>query len=210
MRRRWALLMCLAGFAGPNAWALAGGESAGAILKVGMGGRPAALGEAYSALGDDVFAAGYNPAALGRGSGIELGVQHAIWFEQSSVEVAGIAIPLEGRRQGLGLSALLFRSGELNRTLEDPAGGYDASRSVGTFITSTLVVAGGYAIERGSVRLGVGVKVLRDQVDADTVYSGTLEEGFVYPWPDGSKLLILTSLNSESTLPPNIYAIILK
>jgi hypothetical protein len=49
-----------------------------------------------------------------------------------------------------------------------------------------------------------------DGTNADTVYSGTLEEGFVYPWPDGSKLLILTSLNSESTLSPNIYAIILK
>jgi hypothetical protein len=47
-----------------------------------------------------------------------------------------------------------------------------------------------------------------DTTNDTTVFSGLLANGFVYPWPDGSKLLILTTFNPES--PLNLYAIDLK
>lgn len=40
------------------------------------------------------------------------------------------------------------------------------------------------------------------------VYSGFLADDFVYPWPDGSKLIILTSFSPNA--PLNLYAIDLK
>lgn len=43
-----------------------------------------------------------------------------------------------------------------------------------------------------------------------TVYAGPFQDSFVYPWPDGSKLIILTNLNPDSSLPSNLYAIDLK
>lgn len=49
-----------------------------------------------------------------------------------------------------------------------------------------------------------------DGTNRTAVYAGPFEEGFVYPWPDGSKILILTNLNPDSSLPPNIYAVNLK
>jgi len=49
-----------------------------------------------------------------------------------------------------------------------------------------------------------------DNTNKAVVYAGPFEESFTYPWPDGSKLLILTTLNSESSLPSNLYAIDLK
>ena len=49
-----------------------------------------------------------------------------------------------------------------------------------------------------------------DNTNLAAVYAGPFEESFVYPWPDGSKLLILTTLNPSSPLPPNLYAIDLK
>ncbi|MCH7951952.1 PEGA domain-containing protein [Patescibacteria group bacterium] len=49
-----------------------------------------------------------------------------------------------------------------------------------------------------------------DGTNRATIYTGQFENQFAYPWPDGSKLLILTNLNVESDLPPNIYAIKLK
>ena len=53
------------------------------------------------------------------------------------------------------------------------------------------------------------VKVVSyDGTNPVTIYAGQLEENFLYPWPDGSKLLILTSFNPET--PANIYAIELK
>jgi len=47
-----------------------------------------------------------------------------------------------------------------------------------------------------------------DNTNDTTVYSGPFEDSFVYPWPDGSKLMVLTRFNPES--PLNLYAIELK
>ena len=47
-----------------------------------------------------------------------------------------------------------------------------------------------------------------DNTNKTAVYSGPFANNFVYPWPDGSKLLILTSFSTNS--PANLYAIELK
>ena len=41
-----------------------------------------------------------------------------------------------------------------------------------------------------------------------TVYSGPFADNFIYPWPDGSKLVLTTSFSPDS--PINLYAINLK
>jgi hypothetical protein len=47
-----------------------------------------------------------------------------------------------------------------------------------------------------------------DNTNNTTVYSGPFADGFVYPWPDGSKLLILASFSPDT--PVNLYAVDLK
>lgn len=47
-----------------------------------------------------------------------------------------------------------------------------------------------------------------DGYNVTTVYSGPFANNFVYPWPDGSKLIIQTSFSPDS--PPNLYAIDLR
>lgn len=47
-----------------------------------------------------------------------------------------------------------------------------------------------------------------DDTNRTPVYSGPFANQFVYPWPDGSKLLIQTTFSSSS--PTNLYAIELK
>ncbi|PIS09039.1 hypothetical protein COT75_03445 [Candidatus Beckwithbacteria bacterium CG10_big_fil_rev_8_21_14_0_10_34_10] len=49
-----------------------------------------------------------------------------------------------------------------------------------------------------------------DNTNIATVYAGPFENSFVYPWPDGSKLAILTTLTPEADQPLNLYAIDLK
>lgn len=44
-----------------------------------------------------------------------------------------------------------------------------------------------------------------DGTNNTVVYSGPFKEDFVYPWPDGSKILILTSFSPDS--PMNLYAV---
>lgn len=47
-----------------------------------------------------------------------------------------------------------------------------------------------------------------DNTNNVAVYSGPFSDAFTYPWPNGDKLVILSSLNSDS--PANLYAINLK
>lgn len=47
-----------------------------------------------------------------------------------------------------------------------------------------------------------------DSTNDTVVYSGPFAESFVYPWPDGSRLVILTSFSPKS--PDNLYVIDLK
>lgn len=47
-----------------------------------------------------------------------------------------------------------------------------------------------------------------DNTNRTAVYSGPFDPTFIYPWPDGSRILTLTSLGSMAL--PNLYAIELK
>jgi hypothetical protein len=47
-----------------------------------------------------------------------------------------------------------------------------------------------------------------DGTNDTVVYSGPFDPSFVYPWPDGSKILILTAFSPDS--PQNLYAVELK
>ena len=47
-----------------------------------------------------------------------------------------------------------------------------------------------------------------DTTNLTTLYSGPFSEKFVYPWPNGDRLVILTSFSPET--PQNLYALELK
>lgn len=48
-----------------------------------------------------------------------------------------------------------------------------------------------------------------DGSNMTTLYAGPFVDHYVFPWPDGSKIVILTNLNSPN-LPPTLYSIGLK
>lgn len=48
-----------------------------------------------------------------------------------------------------------------------------------------------------------------DSQNNTTVYAGPFVDNYVYPWPNGSKLLILTNLNNQN-IAPNLYMVGLK
>ncbi len=47
-----------------------------------------------------------------------------------------------------------------------------------------------------------------DGTNATTLYSGPFDKTFLYPWPDGSRVIITTTFSPET--PHNLYAIELK
>lgn len=55
------------------------------------------------------------------------------------------------------------------------------------------------------------IKIIEyDGSNETIVYAGPFDKNFVYPWPDGSRLVILTSLNPQAGIAPNLYTINLK
>jgi hypothetical protein len=49
-----------------------------------------------------------------------------------------------------------------------------------------------------------------DGANRKTLYSGPFWDGFVVPWSDASKILILTTLNTAASSFPNLYAVNLR
>ncbi|KKU87657.1 MAG: Protein kinase [Candidatus Gottesmanbacteria bacterium GW2011_GWA2_47_9] len=49
-----------------------------------------------------------------------------------------------------------------------------------------------------------------DRTNWITVYSGPFMERFVAPWPNGSRLVVLTNLNATATNLPNLYTVNLR
>ena len=48
-----------------------------------------------------------------------------------------------------------------------------------------------------------------DAANDTKIYAGPFLDKYVFPWPDSSKIVILTNLGNTNT-PPNLYTISLK
>jgi hypothetical protein len=49
-----------------------------------------------------------------------------------------------------------------------------------------------------------------DMTNKMTVYAGPFEDSYIFPWPNGSKVVILTTLNKSAGETPNLYSLGLK
>ncbi|MFH1006950.1 MAG: PorV/PorQ family protein [Candidatus Latescibacterota bacterium] len=83
------------------------------FLQVGIGGRAAAMGGAYSAISGDVTAGYWNPAGLIGIEGKDAAWMHTTWMQGIRGEYAGLAFG-NGRRS-VGISARLQSAGDLER-----------------------------------------------------------------------------------------------
>jgi hypothetical protein len=157
MRRR--LLIALAfGFAA--ATAMAGnskvGTSGAQFLKIGAGARPTAMGDAYTAVSDDVNAVHFNPAGLSQLDRAQITALHTQWFQGLDYNFGAFAVPTAAGT--FGLSASTLKAGDLDRR------GADES-SQGTF--SDLDSAYGLSYGRGigeTWSVGASARLVRQQI----------------------------------------------
>lgn len=58
---------------------------------------------------------------------------------------------------------------------------------------------------------GTAIQILEyDNTNLTTLYQGSFEDDFFYPWPGGNKLIILGNLTGNPDIPANLYTINLK
>lgn len=74
------------------------GGYAGAFLRMGIGARAKALGNAFSAISDDAFAAVYNPASLPFFKNRHVAVSFAFMPLDRTINYVGYAMPLQPKR----------------------------------------------------------------------------------------------------------------
>lgn len=151
--------------------AIAGVEldtTSGSFLKIGVGARPAAMGEAYVAMAGDVNSIYWNPAALSGVRNSQISLTHTEWFAGVRYEWIGLAQPL-GRWLTVGGNASLLHSGEIPRTLESESsiGGYETD-GVFRFANSSYGIAVGSGVYR-NMRFGVAVQVLGQSISYSEV-----------------------------------------
>ncbi|MCG3158101.1 MAG: hypothetical protein DKINENOH_04742 [bacterium] len=141
------------------------------FLKIGMGARAAALGEAGIANMQDVNAVFWNPAAVTGIKGVEAGFNYTRWFADLNVMAGAVGF----RAGGLGVFALHYTTldyGTLQEALvTSPTGGVD-TRTGNSFGGNDLAL--GCAFARAftdKLSIGVNAKYLREELH---IYTSSL------------------------------------
>jgi len=105
------------------------GTSAAQFLKIGVGARAIAMGEAFVASSNDVLALYWNPAGLTFIDRASFSTTHTEWFAGITHDFVGVAVPIG--QGALGASITLLNSDEIEiTTILEPDGTgiyYDAS-----------------------------------------------------------------------------------
>jgi outer membrane protein OmpA-like peptidoglycan-associated protein len=168
------------------------GTTAATFLKIGLGPRAVAMGESYAGIVDDATAVYWNPAGLAQLTAPEITAMHVIWFEGMNFEHLGGALPLP---QGVaGVSFVYLNNGTLFRS---EAGDTPDSPDRGTFGAADWALSGAYALPiDASMRLGAGLKLFSETLDASASFGWALDVGFHYqlPWPGFTLGAVLQNL----------------
>ncbi len=153
------------------AFAYAAGDTGADVLKERAGGRAVALGEAYTALGDDVESANYNPAGIASIVKREAEISWNVKYAGMNVFYGAFAQPLETfiLEGYTGLSAVYRSMPEIDNedAVDAPVNYYDAA------ITGTYACNLWQFIKEESLKnlsLGISAKIATEQMGT---YTGT-------------------------------------
>ena len=138
------------------------GKSGFSFLKISPSARAAGMGDAFTAVANDVTAIFFNPAGLINIEKFDFSFNHTNWIVESKLSSAAIGFPL-GSRGVLGLSAIQFAAKEFEETTIFEPEGTGRMIQVGD-----IALAVGYAV-RLTYGLSFGVKgqYIEENIDID-------------------------------------------
>jgi hypothetical protein len=166
------IICLLIGKAGLGQTGNAGGTGL-AFLKLGVGGRAAAMGEAFTVTTDDATATYWNPAGLASITSSHVAITHTEWIQDISNEFLAFASPAFGG--GVGFSFYSSNVGGIerrDRPSEQPIGTFDAND-----------VAFGLSYGRAlseTISGGVSVKYLFEKIFTETASGYAFDFGVNY------------------------------
>lgn len=156
----WAVVFALGALVFHSTNALAVGEAGAQFLRIPLGTKAAAMGEASVAISDDPSAVNSNPAGLAHLHDRQLLGMHASWLEDMGCEYFATTTPT--RHGNLGFSLLYSSSGDIpgrdvNRNETGDFTAYDASAAL----------AYGRAFGR-HIACGVTLKSIHQKIEEET------------------------------------------
>jgi hypothetical protein len=150
------------------------GTSAAEFLKIGPGARPAAMGEAFTGVADDIHAIYYNPAGLSKLDHPEMEAMHMQWFQNVKYEFAAFAYPTDNLGTwGFAISNLHLD--DINRRTEDtdaPIDQFGAS-------DSAYWLSYAYPLTQ-RLSLGANAKWIRETIDSSNANAYAVDGGLLY------------------------------
>ncbi len=152
------------------------GNSGLAFLKIGVGSRASALGEAYTALANDPTAIYWNPAGLSAAPGAQLAFTYLNWLESIKHDFAAVSFPALRGKLGLALTMQSIPEIELR---DKPS-----TEPISTLDARSLAVALAYARPLGAqLAAGVSVKYLYEKIYLQSTSGFALDVGANWQTP---------------------------
>lgn len=164
------------------------GSTAFNFLNIGAGSRAIGMGEAFTAVADDVTATYWNPAGLTRLDRLEASFMHARWFEDITYQYLAFARSLH-RYGALGIS--------LYRLSKDDIQGYDAGGMPTDkleFSDTAASLTFGYPLMIGKLDSSVGIttKFIREKIAGVSASAVAFDLG------------VLSTLHLPNGMPVNV------
>lgn len=188
-RLRWVLCLLISELCvlspelGPTqAWASGKsnvGTSGAAFLKIGPGARPAGMGDAFTAVADDLHSVYWNPAGLSRLQHPEIVGMHMQYFENIGYEFASFGVPTSHGTWAVSIANL--HTDNLERRTED------TDASLGEFSASDTAYWLSYGQSITSrFSLGGSMKYIRQTLDSVDASAYAVDGGVLYlsDWHD--------------------------
>jgi long-subunit fatty acid transport protein len=179
------LLAVLLVAAPAGGWAQSG-TSGAQFLKISPHARPSGMGEAFSAVADDVNAVYYNPAGLGALKNVQVSGSHTALYQGVSYEYAALSVPLlswtKDQRPKNAYGTLGVSIYNLSVRGIERRGTTETDSPIETFGASDFAYAlsYGYAIPETSLSLGLTGKHIDQQIDTVKASAYALDLGSLY------------------------------
>lgn len=162
------------------------GEAGAAFLGISPGARPAAMGDAFGGLADDVYSVYYNPAGLGGLERVQMAGSHEARFEGLSYDHAAVSVPLlawvDTPRPGTDLGVLAFSVTSLKVEGLERRGTTETDQPLGTFDAGDLALALSYGLNLPESPWSVGAtaKLIESRLDSARARAPALDVGALY------------------------------
>ena len=178
------------------------GSAAATFLKIGVGARAAAMGEAFISLSGDASAMYWNPAGMTQLDNLSLYFSHLQYVADIAHQYVGIVKKLTSS-DAIGISIITLNTGEMNVTTEVQPFGTGQ-----TFTFNDLMVGISYARQlTDKFSAGITAKIIREDLATVHLTGFLVDVGTIYDtgWMGSRFAVSISNFGAELTASGDIW-----